>query len=120
MDEETIIEHIEEDRHSITLDMLPVDRRTQEVCDVAVPAFPQNSRYVPEPLLTPENLQSWVEQDGWVLGYIPQDKKTVALGIVAVMFDHYILEEEWVWGEDAAGVAMHDAVAAHFAAHPLH
>jgi hypothetical protein len=83
----------------IDLDSVPYAKRTERVCDSAMQQDPRNVRYLPESMMTPSKLRSYVWNDGWVFGYLDCDMRTLELATVAVSFDGNMLLKhcEWVW-----------------------
>ena len=83
----------------IDLGSVPHANRTEEVCDSAMQQDPRNVHYLPESMMTPSKLLSFVQNDGWVFGYLDCDMRTHELATAAVEFDGSMLLDhcKWVW-----------------------
>lgn len=69
---------------SNSLKSVPIDDRTQEVCEKAVEIFSSNIKYVPEKYLTKKMCKNSIIKNPWNIEYIPDKFMTRKLAKLAL------------------------------------
>ena len=100
MEIECIIWHFERyDIGVIALHYVAEERITLEMCQASIQQDPRNARWFPDELCSHANLLAYIQEDGWVFGYLDPSLCTIDLARAAVKFDKIILEESWAWSD---------------------